>query len=153
MGLPFDGTPPAGPTTGLVAWAPGGLDVGAGLAGLVLDDWVEVVPAAGATTGLTFHFDAPGSRAPQALLLAVSPDPSRPWDLATLEAVLAETIDLAKMRLVDLDALPWAGRFLPATLVADNALNETPGIHLKDLVGKAAAVHELAFKAMLDGGG
>jgi len=153
VGLPFNGMPPPGPTTGLVALTPAGLDVTGGLAGLVLDDWVEVAPAAGATTGLTFHFDAPGSRAPQAVLLAVSPDPGRPWDLATLEAILGETIDLAKTRLVDLDALPWAGRFLPATLVADNALNETPGIHLKDLVSGAAAIHAASFKAMMDGGG
>jgi hypothetical protein len=153
VGLPFVGTPPAGPTTGLVALAPAGFDITGGLAGLVLDDWVEVVPTAGATTGLTFHFDAPGSRAPQAILLAVSPDPSKPWDLATLDAVLAETIDLTKMRLVDLEALPWAGRFLPATLVADNALDETPGIHLREFVSSAAAIHATTVKATLDGGG
>jgi hypothetical protein len=146
VGLPFGDTPPDGPVTGLVAYAPAGLDVSGGLAGLVLDDWVEVVPADGATTGLAFHFDAPGSRAPQAILLAVSPDPAKPWDLDTIEAVLGETIDLAKARMVDLDALPWLGRFLPATFVADNALNQTFAIHLADIAKDAAVIRAAALK-------
>ncbi len=43
------------------------------LAGLMLDDWSEIVPGDSETTGLAFHFDRPNAAPPQALLLAVSP--------------------------------------------------------------------------------
>ena len=35
------------------------------LAGLLIDEWVEVVPSRQETTGLTFHYDQPNSAAPQ----------------------------------------------------------------------------------------
>ena len=44
-------------------------------------------------------------RPTQALLLAAPPDPQGTWNFAALEAILLETIELAKLRLVDLDAL------------------------------------------------
>jgi hypothetical protein len=71
--------------------------------GLVIDEWNEVVPSARETTGLVFNYDEPDARAPHAILLAVSPDVSKPWDIDTLEAVLLETLELAKLRLVDQD--------------------------------------------------
>jgi hypothetical protein len=42
------------------------------LAGLLIDQWLEVVPSGEETTGLTFHYNRPNVRAPQAILLAVS---------------------------------------------------------------------------------
>ena len=36
------------------------------LAGLFVDEWMESIPAHEETTGLGFHFDAPGARPPQA---------------------------------------------------------------------------------------
>jgi hypothetical protein len=41
-------------------------------------------------TGLSFHFDQPSSRAPQAILLAVPPTEERLWSLSALEAVVLE---------------------------------------------------------------
>jgi hypothetical protein len=88
--------------------------------GLHLDRWVEVVPAPVETTGVAFHCDAPQATAPQAILLAVPPNPRGSWDVDTLEAVLLETLDLAKLRMVDSERRPTLGHFLPALLFARN---------------------------------
>ena len=73
-------------------------------AGLLLDDWVETVPSPRETTGVTFHYDQPNSAPPQALLLAVPSDRRATWDLNSLEAVLQETMDLARLRAVAPDS-------------------------------------------------
>ncbi len=117
---------PAGLTGILVdadpAWRP---DLGQ--AGLVVDEWVEVVPNAMETTGLALHYDAPGASAPQALLLAASPDPGRPWDLSTLEAVLLETVDATRIRAVQSPQLSQVGHVLPALFLARNAGGDPAG--------------------------
>jgi hypothetical protein len=52
----------------------------------VLDGWAEVVPDKRHTAGAAFRFNAPGARAPQAILLAVTPVPGEEM---TAEGVLA----------------------------------------------------------------
>ena len=143
IGLP--GAPPKAPTTGLVAHLSDGADFTAGVAGLFVDEWSEVVPADVQTTGITFQASTPGARAPQSILLAVSPDPGKPWDLETFEAILNETFELAQQRMVDLDTLPWMGHFLPATYIADSALDTTIGIHFKNLIVTANAVFQASL--------
>jgi hypothetical protein len=105
--------PPRGRLS-IAAYTSGEVDLDQPLSGLMIDEWTEVIPSEEETTGMTFQFDAPGNRAPQAILLAVSPDPDRPWTQEMLEDVLQETLELAKIRSVDLDALFDAGHFLPA---------------------------------------
>lgn len=79
---------------------------GTGLAAVLLDRFSEVVPAADQRTGATFAFDAPASRAPQAILLAVPPQPDAELDQAGLAQILLKTRQLAHARMarpVDLD--------------------------------------------------
>ena len=95
------------------------------VAGLVFDEWNEVIPNPSETTGLTFHADRPTARSPHAILLAVAPDMSQPWNLAMLEQVLRETIALSQARLVDQDAMTELDQFLPAAAVAVNAGGDT----------------------------
>lgn len=112
--------------TAIVAFAPQPLDLNQPLlAGLLLDNWVDVVPNSSETTAVSFHYDAPGVVAPQAMLLAVSPDPTQPWDLATLEAVLTETLNLARLRAVRLYDIPGIAHYLPALFVAQNTEQDT----------------------------
>jgi hypothetical protein len=67
------------------------------VSGLVIDEFTEVIPSATQTTGLAMHYDAPSARPPQSILLAIHPDPAgSPWDWEMVEAVLAETLDLAR---------------------------------------------------------
>ena len=132
-GDPWQATVPAGSIPGLVAtsrlvaaFGPAGvLDPGADPSrrvalGLV-DTFSETIPSTEHTTGVAFHFDAPGARAPQAILVAVPPKVDVPLDTATLVAIVAETRDAAHARMAtppDIDAL---GAALPLTVLPANA--------------------------------
>jgi hypothetical protein len=108
----------------LVQCGPLPADLKGVLCGLVVDEWNDVVPNARESTGLAFNFDEPDARAPQAILLAVAPDISQPWNLDTLEAVLLDTLELATLRLVDPDAMTELDQFLPALYFGMNAAND-----------------------------
>ena len=98
---------------------------GAAWVGLLVDEWVEDIPERADSTGIAFHFDSPGAEAPQAVLLAVPPVPAETWDAATLEAVLDETLELAKIRTVDAERVGALGQLLPAIYLADNPNQDT----------------------------
>jgi hypothetical protein len=83
------------------------------LAGLVVDAWSEVVPRAARkdhppeeVAAIAFHHARPDARAPQALLLAVPPDPARGWRMEDLHGVVEDTLTLARVRGLDLADLP-----------------------------------------------
>jgi hypothetical protein len=81
-----------------------------------------VIPNRSETTGITLHYDAPASSPPNVILLAVHPVPGEQWNLDTLEAVLQETIECARLRAVDPDAMPGElGHVLPAAYFTSNA--------------------------------
>ncbi len=101
------------------------LDVRQPLAGLLIDEWVEVVPGSVETTGMVFQYDQPDSAPPQAILLAVPPDPDTQWNVWSLQQVLLETLDLARVRAVDPDSLDEVGHYLPALYFAANTDAET----------------------------
>jgi hypothetical protein len=105
-----------------------GFDVSGALSGFMVDEWVETIPSAKETVGVAFHYDAPNSQPPHAVLLAVPPDERPRWDMAAIEAVILETLDLAKLRSVDPAALaddPDYGNLLPALYVAVNPAGDT----------------------------
>ncbi|EMF01515.1 hypothetical protein J7W19_00655 [Streptomyces mobaraensis NBRC 13819 = DSM 40847] len=122
------------PATGLVVYGPDRPLATGTAAVLVVDAWSELIPAQRHTAGATFHFDAPGARAPQAVLLAVPPAVGAPWTPDVLAATIGEALDLAKLRLVDLDALGWLGRYLPAAYLPESAMGTEPSVHVKDLM-------------------
>ena len=62
---------------------------------------------------MAFDFDRPGARAPQAMLIAVPPDPSRGWCGEDLHACLDEALLLARIRTLDLEDLPELRTVLP----------------------------------------
>jgi hypothetical protein len=95
------------------------------MAGLFVDEWVEVVPNKTETTALTFQFDPPNSFAPQNILIAVPPVPGQPWTAETLRQVLMETLDLAKLRAVDPGLLGAAAQYLPALYLPFNKADDT----------------------------
>ena len=71
---PAAGTTIPGGRLSLVAQAQPGLDLAKPVAGILIDEWVEVVPSAREVTGVAFHYDQPNAEPPQAILLAVAPD-------------------------------------------------------------------------------
>jgi hypothetical protein len=128
------------------------------VAGLLIDEWVEVVPSRRETTGLTFHYDQSSSTAPQSILLAVPSDQRKVWDLDTLETVLRDTMDLARMRAVAPDIRAetvWVADDVPAGAAARG---EGEGwtwvrLHPPPLSGKsahqsniAAGMHQHSFQ-------
>ena len=125
----------------LVVQSAAGVPPAAGVpvAGLVVDEWTEVVPDRTQVTGLSFHVGQPDARAPQAILLAVPPTEAHIWSLSALEATVLETLELARLRLVDgeaLAALPAGppppgppplslGQYLPAIYLASAPASDT----------------------------
>jgi hypothetical protein len=101
------------------------LDVKLPMAGVLIDEWVEVMPNPKETTGIVFQYDQPDATPPQSILLAVPPDPDQPWNLWQLQQVLLETLDLARIRAVDPDTLDEVGHYLPAMHLAANVGGET----------------------------
>jgi hypothetical protein len=90
------------------------------MTGLLVDEWVEVVPNASEATALAFQFDLPDSCAPQSVLIAGPPVPGQDWTSETLRRVLMETLDLAKLRAIDSSSLGAAAQHLPGLYLAFN---------------------------------
>lgn len=120
--------------TGLAVHGLAAPDLTRSVAVLVVDEWPELIPADRQTAGVAIHYDAPGARAPQAVLLAVPPEVGRPWTTELLSETVREALDLTGLRLVDLQALGWLGRYLPAIYLPQDALGSFPGIDLKELL-------------------
>ena len=101
------------------------LDATEPLAGLLVDEWADVVPRADETTAVALHFDRPSTEAPNCALLAVHPGDREAWDLATLAETVVEAVELARLRAVDLQSLHMVGRVLPATYLPRNVTGDT----------------------------
>jgi hypothetical protein len=135
VALPFpEGRVPVG-TVGLVVQEDGALALEGFVAGLAIDAWDEVVPGETETSGVAFHFDQPSASAPNLIVLGVHPGDAPAWNVDTLLDTVRETVELARIRAVDPEALRWVGRFLPAIYVADNLAGDTPAIDFRPLVG------------------
>jgi hypothetical protein len=97
--LPFAGDKLPTGRVSLVAHLPAGfLDPAGTLAGLLIEQYTEVLPAPVKTAGLAFHYDQPNASPPQVIVLAVPPRAGEPWTQETLEATVCETLELAKAR-------------------------------------------------------
>jgi hypothetical protein len=149
VGLAADsaGAMPAGKLS-LVVHAEASLKLTQPLAGVLVDEWVEVVPSARETTAIAFQHDAPDQRAPQVMLLAVPSAPGDPWTGAGLHRLLLDTLAQAQVRSIEAEALdtavlnPIAGaqaigelaHFLPALHFAVNVDGDAISPDFKSLV-------------------
>jgi hypothetical protein len=145
LARPFgdSGVPPHG-SVGVVIHSWTSLNAARAFAGLVVDAWTETVPADTETTAVTFHYDAPGARAPQAVLLAVHPT-RRPdkWSFDLLLDTVNEAVDLARLRTLSSAELTAMGSFLPALYLPDDYTHDVPSVSLVNLVGRAEAAGAL----------
>lgn len=104
----------------LIAYGPIGAVGGATVALGVLDAFTEHVPDTAHTASGALAFNTPGARAPQAVLVAVTPVEGAMLDSAVLLETLVETRDLARARMLrPEDAGPWDAGAL-ALLPADD---------------------------------
>lgn len=89
--------------------------------GLVIEEFSEHIPNKKVDTGLSLHYNAPNNEAPQAILLAVHPNfsPDRGsthlWHEEHIRDIIYDTMDLFKIRMVDLEAIEEYGYALPMT--------------------------------------
>jgi hypothetical protein len=116
-------------------------------AGLLLDEWTEVVPGTRETAGLAFNYDRPNNEPPQSLLL-VTPATSGPnWAWEDLRAAIPETFALARTRAVEpRDIAKTAlARFLPATLMAftTQSISISSEIRVADVAVANVAAHHV----------
>jgi hypothetical protein len=126
LGLPIDPTnPPAKGRVAFACLAQGDATTQNSYAGLLVDEWLERIPSTQENASLAFHFEEPSARAPQAMLLAVCPDSRETWDDDILQAILQETLELAKIRTVDLASVEQVGQILPALYFALNLQGAT----------------------------
>jgi hypothetical protein len=99
------------------------------MAGLFIDEWSESIPMTEETTGLGFHFDAPGARPPQSILLAVPSDLSVDhWTLDDLVDVVNEAMALARLRAVRPQDLAGLGLILPGIFLSNNFKQDVPTV-------------------------
>jgi hypothetical protein len=86
--------------------------------GLVLDEWMELIPDEEQTTGIAFHFNQPDARAPQNILLAVPAlNTTQQWDTDELLLTVHEALRQAKIRAVEPEHVDFSvlSQMLPAT--------------------------------------
>ena len=104
----------------IVAFLPGVVTPGAPMAGLMLDEWTEVLPSRQQITGVAFQYTDPIARPPQCIPLVVKADDFPEWTMEAVEGSVLEALDLAKIRAVDPDSLGALGHYLPALYFAYN---------------------------------
>ncbi|MFC5412201.1 hypothetical protein ACFPMF_22945 [Larkinella bovis] len=73
--------------------------------GLVLDEWIEIIPGKEETTGIVINYDQPDATPPQSMLLAVTPVQTGRWAWEDLVFTLIDTLEMAKNRAVEPDHL------------------------------------------------
>ena len=137
-GAPYKDINRAAPDLALALHAPGGLDALADdslLAGLVCDEWPEFIPDPFQTAGIAFHYDAPGARPPQSIVLALPPRLGQDsWHFDDLLDVIHEAWDLAKLRGIRPCDLEGAlGLVLPGNYLPQSYTNDLPSVQLLKL--------------------
>ena len=106
----------------VAAYAPAALDLGASppgtrLAVALLDRFAETIPDGERSAAAAVGFHAPGARAPQAILLAVPPDPDRPLDGESLVRIIDDTRALSRARMTTYNDLGDVAGLLPLPLL------------------------------------
>lgn len=127
-----DGPPPDGATC--IAGHMADADFDSDIAGIVVDTWSEVVPATEAVTGLSLHYDAPGARAPQSIILAVHPSATPDgWDFDLLVDTVNEAVELTHLRGVGPRELGALAGLLPALFVPDAPSRDSASVSIRQM--------------------
>ena len=122
--------------------APAGLELLAAeqtVAALVCDEWPEFVPDPYQTAAIAFHYDAPGARPPQSVLLALPPLLNQDaWSFDDLMDVIHEAFDLAKLRGVrPRDLSGGLGALLPGSYLPQSYTDDLPSVQLLKMLRDA----------------
>jgi hypothetical protein len=83
----------------------------------LLDSWSETIPEDRYASTAAFGYNAPASRPPQAILIAVPPVEVEPLDTPTLAQIVLETRELAHARMARLEDVPELAGVLPTAML------------------------------------
>ena len=86
------------------------------LSGWIIEDHSDTIPYPEIDSGISFYQNSPNSEAPQSMLVAVPYQGQDTWNNKELSQLLLETVDMAKIRLVDREALQTYGMYFPSAL-------------------------------------
>lgn len=117
----------------MVLDAPNMVDMRALQAGMIIDDWVETIPDPDVQSGVAMNYQSPNSEAPNALILAVSPNETGRWEWSDLMDVVDETFGMAKKRAVEPDHLKekiW-GQVVPALVGPIDPADTMPSLDFR----------------------
>jgi hypothetical protein len=106
-------------TISIVQCLPPGFTATGPQAGLLIDEWMEMLPRRDEVTGIAFNYDQPNSVPPAAVLLAVTPGITGRWTWDDLTAIVRDTFARAKLRAVEPDMvenLLGFASLIPSTL-------------------------------------
>ena len=150
-GKPYKDIQRVAPHLTIALHAPAGLDALADdttIAGLVCDEWPELIPDPYQTAGIGFHYDAPGARPPQTIVLALPPKLGQPaWTFDDLMDVIHETFDLAKLRGVrPRDLGSGLGALLPGSYLPHAYTDDLPSVQLLKMMHDAQQRLATEFK-------
>lgn len=121
LGIEFpDGYTPSEDKLSLVVQNPSQLASSpeAAKAGILIDEWVEIIPNINETSGITFNYDQPDAKAPNTILMAVTPQQTGQWNWDDLVYTLNDTLEMAKNRAVEPEQLEDTafGQILPGIM-------------------------------------
>jgi hypothetical protein len=129
--LPFSsGAGPSSGTVSITVHRPWKTAPAAKWAGLLLDEWSELIPSRVQQTALAFHYPSPRAEAPQAVLVAIPPVAAATWSTQVLVDIVRETFELARIRLATPSALGNLSLLLPATSLSVNSAGDTLSTNL-----------------------
>jgi hypothetical protein len=140
-GTPYRNIQRAAPSLAIALHAPGlqAIDAAQTLAAFVCDDWPEFIPDPFQTAAIGFHFDAPGARPPQTILLALPPQVAQAaWSFDDAVDVIHEAFDLAKLRSVrPQDLAGGLGAVLPGNFLPHTYTDDLPSVRMLELMQQA----------------
>jgi len=106
-------------TLSIIQYNPQGFSPAKEQCGLLIDEWIEIIPNKKEVTGITFNYNQPNSVPPQAILLTVTPEQTGNWKWDNLVASIQDTFARAKRRAIEpdhVDLMNGISTLLPATL-------------------------------------
>ena len=142
-GTPYRDIQRAAPSLAIALHAPGLQPIATAqtIAAFVCDDWPEFIPDPFQTAAIGFHFDAPGARPPQTILLALPPQLGQAaWSFDDAVDVIHEAFDLAKLRGVrPRDLAGGLGAVLPGNYLPHSYTDDLPSVRMLELLREAGS--------------
>src|SRR5262249_31301089 len=132
---PYKNIQRAAPNLALALHTPGGLatvEPDRMLAGMLIDEWPELIPDPFPTAAIGLHYHSPRPRPPQSIILALPPELRQEnWRFDDVVDVLHETFDLARLRGVrprDLEG--GLGLLLPGNYLPQSYTDDLPSVQV-----------------------